>query len=111
MSVCKREMVVKAMQNPKGGLNAAGRAFYNKQGMHLKPPQTSNGARHKSFCARMSGNPGPMMKNGHLTRKALSLRAWCELFPGTVQNWPIRFLRALGPLFALTNRYRHCGKK
>jgi len=69
-------MVLKRYQNPKGGLNAAGRAFYNHQGSHLKPPQKSNGSRHKSFCARMSGVKGPMEKNGHPSRKALALRAW-----------------------------------
>jgi hypothetical protein len=69
-------MVTKDMQNPSGGLNAKGRAFYNRQGMHLKPPQTSNGSRHKSFCARMSGVKGPMMKDGKPTRKALALRKW-----------------------------------
>jgi len=32
--------------------------------------------RRKSFCARMSGVKGPMVKNGKPTRKALSLRKW-----------------------------------
>ena len=45
-------------KNPKGGLNAKGRASYNaahpdKPG--LKAPQPEGGARKKSFCARMSG--------------------------------------------------------
>jgi hypothetical protein len=36
--------------------------------------------RRKSFCARMSGNKGPMKKpNGKPTPKALALRRWnCE---------------------------------
>jgi hypothetical protein len=33
--------------------------------------------RRRSFCARMSGNDGPMKKpNGDPTRKALALRKW-----------------------------------
>lgn len=69
-------------QNPKGGLNAKGRASYNKAtGGHLKPPAPhpkteKDAARRKSFCARMSGMPGPMERNGKPTRKALALRAW-----------------------------------
>jgi hypothetical protein len=74
-------MVLKDMQNPKGGLNAKGRAWYNKQGHHLKPPvktarNHSQAMRQKSFCARMGGVKGPLMKNGHPTRKALALSAW-----------------------------------
>lgn len=66
-----------------GGLNAKGRASYNKQtGGNLKPPAPNpknkkDAARRKSFCARMSGMPGPMKdEKGRPTRKALSLRAW-----------------------------------
>jgi len=74
-------MVLKKYQSPSGGLNAAGRAHYNRQGMHLRPPVTRvtgprSEARRKSFCARMSGNPGPMMRDGKPTRKALALRKW-----------------------------------
>jgi hypothetical protein len=69
-------MVLKKYQNPKGGLNSAGRKFYNSQGSHLKAPQTSDGSRHKSFCARMGGVKGPMMKNGKPTRKKLALEVW-----------------------------------
>lgn len=73
-------------KNPEGGLNAAGRASYNREtGGNLKPPVSSeqakkspkSAARRKSFCARMSGNPGPMKdENGKPTRKALALRKW-----------------------------------
>lgn len=75
----------KAGKNPKGGLNAKGRASYNREtGGNLKPPVSSEEAakspakakRRKSFCARMSGMPGPMEKNGKPTRKALALRKW-----------------------------------
>jgi hypothetical protein len=43
-------------KNPSGGLNAKGRAAYNRAtGSNLKAPQPEGGARKKSFCARMSG--------------------------------------------------------
>ena len=73
-------------QNPKGGLNAKGRASYKAQtGGTLKPPVSAklakkspkSAARRKSFCARMGGMPGPMKdKKGRPTRKALALRKW-----------------------------------
>lgn len=70
-------------KDPKGGLNAKGRASYNKAtGGNLKPPAPKpktekDAARRKSFCARMSGMPGPMKdEKGKPTRKALSLKAW-----------------------------------
>lgn len=70
-------------QNPKGGLNAKGRASYNREtGGNLKPPAPNpkterDAARRKSFCARTSGMPGPMKdEKGNPTRKALSLKAW-----------------------------------
>jgi hypothetical protein len=70
-------------KDPEGGLNAKGRASYNKAtGGNLKPPAPTpktkkDAARRKSFCARMSGMPGPMKDDkGEPTRKALSLKAW-----------------------------------
>jgi len=42
-------------KNPKGGLNAKGRASAKAQGMNLKAPQPEGGKRKDSFCARMSG--------------------------------------------------------
>lgn len=73
-------------KNPKGGLNAKGRASYKTQtGGTLKPPVSAkqaakspkSAARRKSFCARMSGSKGPLKKpNGKPTRKALALRKW-----------------------------------
>jgi hypothetical protein len=70
-------------KDPKGGLNAKGRASYNKAtGGNLKPPAPTpknekDAKRRKSFCARMSGMPGPMKDDkGKPTRKALSLKAW-----------------------------------
>lgn len=43
-------------------------------------PGSKDAKRRKSFCARMSGNKGPMKKpNGEPTPKALALRRWnCE---------------------------------
>ena len=66
-------------KNPSGGLNAKGRASYNRAtGGNLKAPSKKKGnKRRKSFCARMGGMPGPMKKpNGEPTRKALALRKW-----------------------------------
>ena len=70
-------------KDAEGGLNAKGRASYNKAtGGNLKPPAPNpktkkDAARRKSFCARMSGMPGPMKDDkGKPTRKALSLKAW-----------------------------------
>ena len=65
------------------GLTAKGRAKYNKAtGSNLKAPAPSpktkaDKGRKASFCARMSGMPGPMKdKNGKPTRKAASLKRW-----------------------------------
>jgi hypothetical protein len=72
-------------KNPKGGLNAKGRASAKAEGMNLKPPVSKEQAaksekaagRRNSFCARMGGMPGPMKdEKGRPTRKALSLRKW-----------------------------------
>lgn len=81
-------------QNPEGGLNAKGRASLKAQGHDIKPPVSAEqakkspkaAARRKSFCARMSGMPGPMKdENGKPTRKALSLRKWdCKAEGGPV---------------------------
>lgn len=60
------------------GLTAKGRAKYNAAtGANLKAPQPEGGPRKKSFCARMSGMPGPMKdEKGRPTRKAASLARW-----------------------------------
>jgi hypothetical protein len=47
-------------KDPKGGLNAKGRASAKAQGMNLKPPAPNpktpkDAARRKSFCARSKG--------------------------------------------------------
>lgn len=57
-------MTKKEYQNPEGGLNAKGRAKYNREtGGNLKPPVSKEQAeksdkaagRRSSFCARMTG--------------------------------------------------------
>ena len=72
-------MVLKKYQNPKGGLNEAGRKFYKKtEGLELKSPlKSGDSGRRASFLARMSGNDGPEYdKKGEPTRLLLSLKAW-----------------------------------
>ena len=65
-------------KNPKGGLNAKGRASAKAEGHNLKPPvKSGDNPRRASFLARMAGNPGPEHKpNGEPTRLLLSLHAW-----------------------------------
>ena len=64
-------------KNPKGGLNAKGRASAKAEGMNLKAPvKSGDNPRRASFLARMGNMPGPMEKNGEPTRLALSLKAW-----------------------------------
>lgn len=72
-----------------GGLNKKGVASYRRANPGSKlqtavttpPSKLKKGSkaakRRKSFCARMSGMPGPMKdEKGRPTRKALSLRKW-----------------------------------
>jgi hypothetical protein len=67
----------KAGQNPKGGLNEAGRRSAKAEGMNLKPPvKSGDNPRRASFLARMGNAPGPMEKDGKPTRLALALKAW-----------------------------------
>jgi hypothetical protein len=72
-------------KNPKGGLNAKGRASAKAQGMDLKPPAPKpktdkDAARRKSFCARMSGMKEKLTsektKKDPNSRINKSLRAW-----------------------------------
>ena len=64
-------------QNPKGGLNAKGRASAKAAGMNLKPPvKSGDNPRRASFLARMGNNDGPEYKDGKPTRLLLSLNAW-----------------------------------
>ena len=61
-----------------GGLNEKGRKSYEREnpGSDLKAPQPKGGPRKRSFCARMGGVKGPMMKDGKPTRKKLALDKW-----------------------------------
>ena len=75
-----------------GGLNAKGVASYRRENpgsklqtaVTTKPSKLKPGSkaakRRKSFCARMSGNEGPMKdKKGRPTPKAKALNRWnCE---------------------------------
>ena len=72
-------------KDPKGGLNAKGRASAKKQGMNLKPPAPNpktkeDKGRRASFCARMSGMKakltGEKAKKDPDSRINKSLRAW-----------------------------------
>ena len=80
---------IKEGKNSSGGLNAKGVASYRrenpgsklKMAVTTKPSKLKAGSkdakRRKSFCARMSGMPGPMKdEKGRPTRKALALRKW-----------------------------------
>ena len=68
-------------KNPNGGLNAKGRASYNRAtGGNLKPPQPEGGSRRDSFCARMKGMKKKLTSaktardpNSRINK---SLRAW-----------------------------------
>ena len=81
----------KAGKNPEGGLNAAGRASYNRANPGkpgLKPPvkraqaakSPRAAARRKSFCARMQGMKKHLTSaktaNDPNSRINKSLRAW-----------------------------------
>lgn len=76
-------------QNPEGGLNAAGRASYNRAtGGKLKPPVSASqakkspkaAARRKSFCARMEGAKRKLAsaktRNDKDSRINKALRKW-----------------------------------
>ena len=75
-------------KNPAGGLNAKGRASYNRANPGkpgLKPPAPNpktekDAGRRKSFCARMSGMKSKLTsektKNDPNSRINKSLKAW-----------------------------------
>ena len=63
-------------KNPKGGLNAKGRASY-KGGTLKAPVKSGDNPRRASFLARMGGMKGPERDSkGKPTRLLLSLKAW-----------------------------------
>ena len=72
-------------KDPKGGLNAKGRASAKAQGMNLKPPAPNpktkeDAGRRKSFCSRMQGMKKKLTSsktaNDPNSRINKSLRAW-----------------------------------
>ena len=72
-------------KDPKGGLNAKGRASAKAQGMNLKPPAPNpktkaDKGRRDSFCARMSGAKEKLTsektKKDPKSRINLALKAW-----------------------------------
>lgn len=68
-------------QDPDGGLNAKGRAAYNRaNGANLKAPQPEGGPRRDSFCARMQGMKDKLTSKETASdpdsRINKSLRAW-----------------------------------
>jgi len=70
-------------KDPEGGLNAKGRASYNRANPGkpgLKPPQPEGGPRRDSFCARMKGMKKKLTSaktaNDPNSRINKSLRAW-----------------------------------
>ena len=66
-------MTLKKHQNPKGGLNAAGRQHFGVKA----PVRSGDNPRRASFLARMAGVSGPERDSkGRPTRLLLSLRAW-----------------------------------
>jgi hypothetical protein len=85
----------KPLKDPKGGLTAAGRAFYNRtEGSNLKPgvrgaADTPDKMRRKgSFLTRFFTNPSGPLKDekGRPTRLALSAAAWGEPVPETAED-------------------------
>jgi hypothetical protein len=92
MATKKSVSIPKEGKDPKGGLTAAGRAFFNKRdGSNLKPgvkgaADTPEKMKRKgSFLTRHFTHPrGPMVdEKGEPTRLALSAHAWGEAVPKT----------------------------
>ena len=74
-----RIMTLKKYQNPKGGLNEAGRKhFERKEGGNLQAPvKSGTNPRRVSFAARFGGMDGPLVDSkGRPTRLKLALKAW-----------------------------------
>jgi hypothetical protein len=68
-------------QNKNGGLNAKGRAAYNRaNGANLKAPQPEGGSRKDSFCARFEGlkkkNTSREVANDPNSRINKALKKW-----------------------------------
>ena len=106
----------KKLKDPKGGLTAAGREYFNRtEGSNLKPgvkgaADTPEKMRRKgSFLTRFFTNPsGPMVdEKGRATRLALSAAAWGERVPKNAED--AAKLAAKGK--RLLERYQNTKKK
>lgn len=104
------------LRDPKGGLTAAGRAYFKrKEGANLKPgvrgaANTPEKMRRKgSFLTRFFTNPSGPMKDdkGRSTRLALSAAAWGEPVPQDMED--ARRLAAKGR--RMLERYQNSKKK
>ena len=104
------------LKDPKGGLTAAGREYFNRtEGSNLKPgvkgaADTPEKMRRKgSFLTRFFTNPsGPMVdEKGRATRLALSAAAWGERVPKNAED--AAKLAAKGK--RLLERYQNTKKK
>lgn len=104
------------LRDPKGGLTAAGRAYFKrKEGANLKPgvrgaANTPEKMRRKgSFLTRFFTNPSGPMKDekGRATRLALSAAAWGEPVPQNMDD--ARKLAAKGR--RMLERYQNTKKK
>jgi hypothetical protein len=94
--VARAKRPASQLKDPKGGLTAAGRAYFKKtQGARLKPgvmkklsEMTPEDMRRKgSWAVRFYGRSGrlpPLIKDGKPTRFALTAAAWGEPVPKTV---------------------------
>lgn len=72
-------MTLKKYQNPNGGLNEAGRKYFEKkEGGNLQAPvKSGTNPRRVSFAARFGGMSGPLVdEKGRPTRLKLALKAW-----------------------------------
>ena len=95
MMITFKEFIIERGEDSKGhfiatekgaGMTDKGVKAYRREnpGSNLKTavtgsvkPGSKAANRRKSFCARMSGNKGPMKdEKGRPTRKAMSLRRW-----------------------------------
>lgn len=66
-------------KNPSGGLNAKGRASYNREtGGNLKAPQPEGGPRRDSYCARSAGQAKmfPAAARDPNSRLSLARKKW-----------------------------------
>ena len=99
-------MPSKNLKNPKGGLTAAGRAFYKRtEGANLKPGVKSyskaspaDKKRWVRWALRFAGRSDipPLKKpNGEATRFALMFAAWGEPVPTTVSAVRAVYKKAL----------------